>query len=174
METKLNKDQKTILNNIGYYQIIGGVTGIGFTIYQLLQTNTVNQTIAILYLFCLAVSALSVYSGQLLVKGKHNKGLQFSLLSQVLQIFNFTLSGITLKFVAGIMLSLGISYTETFKVISGFSLAENTLNFDASDNSVILSINIVALFLVYLIDKVQNDIEDKEILLENEANKTIY
>jgi len=108
------------------------------------------------------------------VKGKHNKGLQFSLLSQVLQIFNFTLSGITLKFVAGIMLSLGISYTETFKVISGFSLAENTLNFDASDNSVILSINIVALFLVYLIDKVQNDIEDKEILLENEANKTIY
>lgn len=174
METELNKDQKTILNSIGYYQIIGGVTGIGFAIYQLSQSSVINQTIAILYLFCLAVSALSVYSGQLLVKGKHNKGLPFALLSQVLQVFNFTLSGITLKFVAGIMLSLGISYTETFKIISGFSLAENKLNFDASDNSIIISINIVALFLVYLIDKIQNDIEDKEIALENEANKTIY
>lgn len=174
METELNKDQKTILNSIGYYQIIGGITAIGFAIYQLSQTNVINQTIAILSIFCLAVSALSVYSGQLLVKGKHNKGLQFSLLSQVLQIFNFTLSGITLKFVAGIMLSLGISYTDTLKVISGFSLAENTLSFDASDNSVILSINIVSLFFVYMVDKVQNDIEDKEIALENEANKTIY
>jgi zinc transporter ZupT len=174
METEPNKDQKAVLNNIGYYQTVGGVTGIGFAIYQLSKVDAINQTIAMLYLFCLAVSALSVYSGQLLVKGKHTKGLQFSLLSQVLQVFNFTLSGITLKFVAGIMLSLGISYTETFKIISGFSLAENTLNFNASDNSVVLSINIVALFLVYLIDKIQNDIEDKEILLENEANKTIY
>jgi hypothetical protein len=47
------------------------------------------------------------------------------------------------------------------KLISDFSLEENSLNFNPNDNSVVISVNIIALILVCLINKVYNDYNSK-------------
>lgn len=174
MEIELQKDQQTVLKGIGYYQTIGGFTGCGLAAYQLLETEINNISIAVLYLYCFGVSLFSIYAGQLLVKGNHRKGLPFSLITQVLQLLNFTLSGVTLKFVSGIMLSIGISYTDVFKLVSGFSLEENSLSFNPNNSSIVISVNIIALILVCLINKVYNEIEEQEILLEEEDSQMYY
>ncbi len=174
MEAKLNKDQKIIVKNLGYYQVLGGATGAGFAIYQLMQLESINTTTKFLYLYCLIVCAFSVYGGKLLLEGAYKKGLQCSLLNQVFQVLNFTLSGVSLKFVAGIMMSIGIDFSETFKLVSNFSLSEHLLSFNIDDTSVIISINIVAILLVYLIDKIQKEVEEREIQLEKEDNITYY
>ncbi|MEA5137702.1 hypothetical protein [Arcicella rigui] len=174
MEIELHKDQQTVIRGIGFYQAVGGFTGCGLAAYQLLQAEINNLSIAILYLYCFGVSIFSIYAGLLLLEGNHKKGLPFSLVTQVLQLLNFTLSGVTLKFVSGVMLSIGFSFTDVFKLISDFSLEENSLNFNPNDNSVVISVNIIALILVCLINKVYNEIEEQEILLEEEDSQMYY
>jgi hypothetical protein len=72
------------------------------------------------------------------------------------------------------MLSIGISFTDVFKLISDFSLEENSLSFNPNDSSVVISVNIIALILVCIINKVYNEIEEQEILLEEEDSEMYY
>ena len=68
----------------------------------------------------------------------------------------------------------GISYTDVFKLVSGFSLEENSLSFNPNNSSIVISVNIIALILVCLINKVYNEIEEQEILLEEEDSQMYY
>src|SRR6185312_8988857 len=112
MNDLLDNSLKGKLKGLAYYQIIGGVLGICLTIWLLAQTGTITGLVIILFSVALGLYSFSIYSGQQLLKGNTKKGLRLSVINQILQTINFAISGFAYKYVAGLMLYVGIKYLD--------------------------------------------------------------
>lgn len=164
MENILNKDIKSKIKGLAIYQIAGGIIGIGLTIWLIAQTVTITGLVILIFILAAGLYSLSIYCGQQLLKGKIKSGLKLSTINQALQVINFAVLGFAFKFVAGLILSIGIDYTNDFNFTFNFSLSEFQFNINSDKELVTVGFNVVAIYLVYLIDKLQQEIENRETL----------
>ena len=170
MENILNNDIKSKIKWLAIYQIVGGIIGIGLTIWLIAQTVTITGLVILFFILAAGLYSFSIYCGKQLLKGKIKSGLKLSIINQALQVINFAVLGYAFNFVAGLILSIGINYTNDFKITFNFSLSEFQFNINSDKELVTVGFNIVAIYLVYLIDRLQQDIENRETLFKASQN----
>jgi len=170
MENILNNDIKSKIKGLAIYQIAGGIIGIGLTIWLIAQTVTITGLVILVFILAAGLYSFSIYCGKQLIKGKIKSGLRLSTINQALQVINFAVLGFAFKFVAGVILFVGIDYTNDFNIIFNFSLSEFQFNINSHNELVTVGFNVVAIFLIYLIDKLQQEIENRETLFKTSEN----
>lgn len=157
---------------LGIYQLLGGIIGIGLTIWILLsvQVQFVGQYFFIVVAFLLYL--YSIFCGLMLLKNK-KKGLRLSLVNQLFQIVNLSIVGFAYKYISGFFLSFGLDLTNNNLLFnfgtSSWELAINT-------NSIIseVHINLIALFLVFFIERlIGKSLYNEDSTLEKERSNLV-
>jgi hypothetical protein len=169
----ISKQRKTRLELLGWYQIVGGIAGVLVTLWILSKTEQITWVIALLFLLAFALYSFSIYCGKLLLGAQYSRGLSLSILNQVPQIVSFAFIGYAYQYNAGAAVELALSYGSgtvssglNFGVDFGmmpkwlFSIASDDLSFK-------LSVNLLAIYLIYFIDKL------REALLHEKVNHEI-
>jgi hypothetical protein len=174
MENVLNNDIKSKIKGLAIYQIAGGIIGIGLTIWSIAQAVTITGLLILFFVLAAGLYSFPIYCGRQLLFGKIKSGLKLSIINQVLQVINFAVLGFAFKFVAGIILSIGIDYTNNFNFTFNFSLSEFQFNINSGKELITIGFNVVAIYLVYLIDKLQQEIENRETLFKASQNTDTF
>lgn len=153
---------------LSWIQIIGGIYGLGLIVWLLLKTETINGPILLIFLTGLSLFIFSIVTGRyLLSKSNLKLGLILSLINFCLQLFEFKINGYGFAYCSGINLMIGAE--NGFKV--GFGLINSTFSMflNTDDADFVFKINIVAVFLIWLIA----DIYDEIFKSKNENNEFI-
>lgn len=166
------KSTALTLKVISWLQIVGGVTGLGLVAYLMLQTDTINGAILLIFLIGLALFSYSIYSGnRLLTDEKKWTGIVLSIINQVMQLFQWSIFGYGLSYSSGSEVTVGIDGL-TFKfnfaaIVSTFKMAIN------SDNEFFIKINLIAfLVIVVLVDILTEFKSTREEQTEMEQSST--
>jgi hypothetical protein len=162
---------KSKIASLAYYQIAGGAIGIILLIWLVVSTFPVQGANILLYLFMAILFALSICSGWLLLEGQTEVGLTLSKINQLLQVFGIAFGGFAYEYVAGISLSLGINLEDSANFIFNFSFSKLELYINSSKDFAKVEFNLVAIYLVYFIIKLQNAVSQRKKLGEfNDEN----
>jgi hypothetical protein len=167
MKSLLSKKVANKVRFIAYYQIVGGIVGLGLAAWLSSKTTQFPVSVVIIYLLVIGFYYFSIYCGILLLKQDLKKGLKLSLINQLLQVFNFSVLGYSFKYISGVLLIIGLDFTNETKSSIRFSLGSEfqfNLNGGGNEELTNLGFNLVAIFLVYFIDRLQHKIEEKEEL----------
>lgn len=135
---------------LGWFQIIGGITGLGAVATLMLQTEEVNGAVLLMFLIGIALFLFSIYAGiRLLTDQRKNTAIILSMVNQALQLFQWSMLGYALTFSAGGELTIGIKglgLTFNFAMItSNFAMAIN------SDSDFFLKLNLIPVLVIYLL-----------------------
>lgn len=149
---------KAKINFLAYYQIVGGAIGIIFLVWLLVSTLPVQGFNILLFLIMAVFFALSICAGWLLVEKRIEAGLTLSKINQILQILGFGFGAYGFKYVAGIMLSLGIDLKDDANFIFNFSISKLEFFINSTKDLAKVEVNLVAIYLVYFIIKIQDTI----------------
>ncbi|RFS17592.1 hypothetical protein [Emticicia sp. C21] len=149
---------KSRINILAYYQIVGGAVGIIFLVWMIATTFPIQGLNILLYLFMAVFFGFSIYSGWLLVEKRIEIGLTLSKINQILQIFGVAFGGFAYEYVAGIALMPGIDLEDGANITFNFSLSKFELYFNSSKDFARVEFNLVAIYLVYFISKLQASI----------------
>lgn len=137
---------------LAIYQVIGGLIGL-FYCYNFIYSQPNNFSAIAFALIGTFFYLFSIFCG-LLIQIKNNLlSLKLSSLNQILQVVNFSIAGFGFKYVSGIVLSIGINYMEDFLLTSNFNVSEFLLNINVASEVSFLNLNLVAVFLIYYIDR---------------------
>jgi hypothetical protein len=165
MQTLFSKNINNKLNFLGVYQILGGVLGLMLTIWLLTRVAQMTALIALLFLLAFVLYALSTCCGILLLGRQYSVGLKLSILNQVLQIGSFQFLGYAFLYISGCFLNLGIGYgvgnlASGLKMGFDFGLMSKwQLSIASHNHSFALYVNLVAIYLIYFIDKLRGSIK---------------
>ncbi|HMC84684.1 MAG TPA: hypothetical protein VKI61_04135 [Chitinophagaceae bacterium] len=177
MKFSLKIETKRKIRQIAYYQIIGALLGILIVIWTATKITHVTIELVIFYSIGTLAFAYSILCGQKLLKGEIQKALQLSTVNQIFQLFTFAILGFSFKFTAGINLGLGFDYTNSFLFAFSFQFSQFSMSFDSSSTEAILQINLVALYVLYLIEttkkKVKQELLLSDSLLPDESDQDI-
>jgi len=172
MNEYLNHDIKLKIKGLAYYQIVGGIIGFGLTVMAFIQATATNGLLISLLAVFAGLFGFSILCGQQLLKSNLKRGLKLSTANQILQVFNFALLGYSYKYVAGLLLSLGVDLTSGFNLTFNFSIPAFQFDINQETETLNIGFNLIAVFLVYYIDKLQKDIELKKELFDASKNVT--
>ena len=159
---------KDVLKYFGWYQIAGGVFGIGMILWVILQSGVINNLTVLIIVLTLAFYSFSIYCGSLLIKGETGKGINLSIINQILQVFHFSVLGVTYKYVSGVLLAIGIDYTTDFIVKFDFSLSAIDISYYSNGDDLIVMTNIIPLVLIGYLNKVQSTATEDSVFLERD------
>lgn len=160
MNTQLKNTNKlkTRIALLAYYQIVGGAIGIIFLIWLIATTFPVQGLNSALFLLMAIFFSLSICSGWLLLQKRTEAGLTLSKINQLLQVFGVAFGGFAFEYVAGIMLSPGIDLENGTNFTFNFSFSKLEIFLHSKKDFARVEFNLVAIFLVYYIQKLQNAI----------------
>jgi hypothetical protein len=150
--SKRLSDIQPKLKALSIYQIIGGVIGIVATIHLIVTITQVNGLLLLIFLFAIGLFSYSIFCGVTLLKAPV-KGLRLSKVNQLLQAAHFNLFGYAFQYVSGIHFSPGLDLTDSFNFKLNLSLSTWQISLNTREADVIISLNLVALFLIVFIDK---------------------
>lgn len=159
LETAKNNFTKLIV--FGYYQIVGGVIGIGITIWFLLGLVSFNWLLLIIVVPAFFLFLFSVYCGFLLLR-KNSRGIKLSLLNQYLQLISFAFTGYAYQYASGVFLTIGIDLTESFNFLFNMGISSWELNINTDSPTIALKFNLVAFYLIIAIEKIKKQIAEEE------------
>ncbi len=154
------------LNILGYYQLIGGIIGLLFTLYILLNQSILNGLSMILFLIALGLMAFSIYCGFLILKKQYEKGINFSMINQALQVIGFGVLGYSFKYTSGILLGLTVDLTNDLIIGLNFNVTTWKMNWNSDPDLTYLSINFVAIFILGFIFKAKEKFDNKRSEIE--------
>ena len=158
------RQTRTKIRALAYYQIAGGTLGLVLCTWVLVTSLEITTVSTLVLLLTVSLYSSSVYCGLLLNRGDIIRGLKISLINQALQVIGFGMFGYAYKFIAGISVSLGVNLTDEFLLRTTFSFSEFLIYFNSNEDLVYLNINVVAICLIYLIQKMQIQIEEDSLL----------
>lgn len=144
------------LDFLSIYQMFGGLIGIVFLIYLFFQIDEINVAYIFVLGFGFVLYIFSFAAGLFLFQRKPY-GLKFSLLNQLLQIIGFSFWGFGFEYVAGLSFSVFLKYTDSFDFTTTFGLSNWHILINGDSQIREISINLVALFLVFVILKRQKE-----------------
>jgi hypothetical protein len=164
----ISKKSKLRLNLLGWYQILGGISGLSLTIWLLTQTRQFNALVVILFLLALTLYGFSVCCGILLFGHRYKAGLKLSIVNQVLQVVSFAFIGYAYLYSSGAAINLGVAYSSSEPLRAGFNfdfglMSKWQFSIAADDHSFRLTFNVLAIYLVYFIDKLSRTIEGEKL-----------
>jgi hypothetical protein len=152
---------KPRLMALSIYQIIGGVLGIGLTLWMINLTS-VSSVFLLLVLFVCALYGYSIYCGVLLLQERKD-GLVHSKINQLLQVVSFSLLGYAYQFTSGAALSVGLDLTESLSFKFNLSASSWQVNINSDSRALIVNVNLLALFLIRFIDKTRKRRKGMEV-----------
>ena len=158
------------------YQILGGVAGIVVTVYLIASLVSIQPVLFFLLFLATAFCCFSIFSGIKLWLNV-NMGIRLSKINQLLQLIQFVAFGNAYEYLSGASFRVGINLTESFNFKFNIDLVSKyQFNFNYDNPDFIVSINLIALFLIIWIDKMLMKIKKQrqnELLgtLINETNK---
>ena len=147
---------------IGIYQILGGLIGLIGTISLLVKFGFTNGTTFKMFLLFLALYSFSVFCGYLLLKKQFEKGLNYSILNQLIQVLSFSIFGLTFKFYSGLFLSLGLNLTTDTILTYNFGITTWNFKLNSESEIIEISINLVALILINIIFNLKENLKAKQ------------
>jgi hypothetical protein len=165
MEFALNRKSKLMLRIIAWYQIAGGIVGIGLMlVVVLLLIRTAPFSLAtFIMLAAVALHGFSVYCGVLLLKNKYRAGLNLSVINQALQFVSITIGGYGYKYIAGLVFLVGFNPANSPKAYVSFSWRPSwQISISAGGNHVDIAINVIALLLLVFMIYVRGTINKTE------------
>lgn len=157
MENYLSKDNIVKINILGLYQIIGGVIGMGLTLWLILGLVTIPGRLIMLICIAIALYSYSIYCGTLLLK-KNITGLKHSLINQYLQIVNFTILGFTFQYVSGAYLTVGFEIADSFNILFASGISTWKITISGETQTLQSNFNLVALFFIIYIARLNKSI----------------
>jgi len=172
MNEYIKQNEKTKLQVLSYYQIAGGITGIGLVIWLIAKTEVITGLVLLVFATGTGFYSFSIFCGQQLLKGNIEKGLKLSTINQILQIIQFAVLGFAFKFIAGIMLSVGIDLTTSFNFTFNFSFPAFEVTINRDKDLLKVGFNILAIYLVFFIGRLEDKIEQERELFEASCKET--
>jgi len=166
MTNEISKAIKIGLKTLGWYQIIGGIMGLLLTIYLLAKTGGITGVAMLLYLAAIGLYVFSIYSGRLLLGKRYETGLSFTIVNQLLQIFNFLVLGYGYFYISGAFLmgAISVNHTDGFKMGLDFGLTSKwRLDWNSDDTSFELGVNFLAVYLSYFAYNLRKKISQRNI-----------
>ena len=161
MQNDFSKRIQNKLSIFGYYQILGGIIGLGLLIWLLLNLTSFYSLLLIIIVPAFILFSFSIYCGILLLK-KPKVGIKLSLINQCLQLFSFSLGGYTYLYFSGLYFTVGLDLTESMNFLFNFGVSSWTLNINTNSPAIELKFNLVAFYLVIAIQKLRKQIEFEE------------
>lgn len=145
------KSQKLQYKILCLYQIVGGVVGIVSISWLLLTIHIEELSLYLIITIAILLYLYSILCGIMLIKNT-NKGLRLSLINQLMQIICLSIIGFSYKYFSGLFISIGWGLDNS-SLLFNFGASSWELAFN--DESVVseVHINIIALFLVFFIDR---------------------
>ena len=151
MEQYITERLKISLKILGWYQIIGGVLGIGVNIWMFFtQLPVFSFNILLPFLF-LGLQLFSIYCGTSCLKYRES-ALHYSMLNQAIQIVGLTFYGFHFSYVSGLFLASVIDLSNSMEAnfTTGISTFSFRYNIDKSYTQI--ELNLVATCLVFFIE----------------------
>ena len=81
-------------------------------------------------------------------------------MNQILQVINFSLYGYSFQYISGIFLSAGLDLTDELKFKFNVGLSAWKVNINSDNPALFVNLNLFALFLIILIERLQKKIEE--------------
>ncbi|RVU01651.1 hypothetical protein EOD41_06735 [Mucilaginibacter limnophilus] len=139
---------------LAWYQILGGLLGLGITIYIIAGLEKLSGLMFLVIIVPLLLYSLSIYCGKLLLSVNYNLGFKLTIINQALQVLCFMLFGYAFMYVSGAMLLITVSSGDGVVFGFNFSIISTwQINFRTSDTTAKLGVNLVAIFMLYFADK---------------------
>lgn len=161
MENNLSKSIISKLKILGIYQIGGGIIGLGLTVWVISGLTITTFPLIFILLIAVVLYVYSIYCGILLLK-KNISGLKHSLINQLLQIINFSIFGFTFQYISGVFISAGLDLTDSLFLMFNFGVSQWQITINGNKEILILNFNVVALFLVFFIEKLRKEISREQ------------
>ena len=161
MEVLFSKSTKSNLYNLGLYQIIGGVLGVLIIIWVIFKSQVSNELTVLVYLVMILFFCYSIFCGMLCIQTKKN-ALIHSLTNQILQLFGIAIMGYAFKYIAGLYLTIGLDLKDSIEFKFGAGISKFDFNINNERERLELDFNLVALALIYWIDKCMKKVKEEE------------
>lgn len=149
---------------LAYYQVAGGTVGILLLVWLVASTFPVSGTNILLYFFMVVFFGASIWSGWLLIDKRIESGLKLSKINQLLQVFGVAFGGVAYEYVAGVALLPGINLEDGANFTFDFTFSKLELYVNTSKDFAKVKFNLIAIYLVYYIAKLQNIIANEKSL----------
>ncbi|MGB5982509.1 MAG: hypothetical protein WBG46_10240 [Nonlabens sp.] len=164
------KINTNILKVIGIFEIIGGITGVGLVVQLFIQGSASTVITHIILSFIFLIYSYSIYAGIMLFR-KLEKGLLHSKILQYFQLVSLSLGSLTYYLTSGGYILIGYNITKNdLETVFGIFFSEFQINLGDVSNNDFIYINILALVILYLLDKVQTRIEEIQMTQQNYKN----
>lgn len=145
------------LKAIGWFQIIGGLVGIGFLTLQISQIVEMNGSLFLIVLVGLGLYSFSIYAGSLMIKrGNEKRAIILSIVNQSLQIFQFKMLGFGLTYSTLISLTIGYNPPEIEFHFDAFTLFSGTI---LSGDEFFIFINIIPVLICGVLASLLDDLK---------------
>lgn len=154
-----------IFKFIGWFQIIGAISGLCLIGSLLLSTGTLNGPLLLIYLVGIFLFIFSLYAGKTLIVGIHRPDyIVYSFINQALQLFQWSLFGYGLTYSSGTSISVGFKGISVALDFSTFmSSFEMFIN---SSNEFYIKINLVAAILIIILFYIKNKVKTQPLLAQ--------
>jgi hypothetical protein len=83
-------------------------------------------------------------------------------MNQILQAISFSMFGYAYQYISGVYFSVGLDLTESFIFKFNFGISSWQLNINSDNPAQTLSLNLFAIFLIIVIDKLSNTVTKLE------------
>lgn len=153
----MSKLIKNSIYALAAYQIFGGILGIALAGKALPQLKSFGEANLPLIVIAGLLYVYSILCGFVLLKN-HRKGLSLSLINQLLQVLSFAIGSYAYNFVAGLKIGIGIGFVPNWELKLNLSLSSFQFIINEDTGQVLLGINLLALVLVYVIERLKENI----------------
>ena len=152
------------LKLIAIYQIIGGLVGLGLTIWLITMLLPMPLVVVCITAISIGLFLFSIACGVGLLYKKWT-AINLSIILQILQIVSFTLYSCSFKFISGLGVLLNFDFTNNLQVQLKFSepLLKITYLIEPTDKAI--GINLAAILICFFIV----DLKRKLLRLLNES-----
>ena len=156
----LSKKSKIKLQILAWYQIAGGIIGLMVTLWLLINTEGLSGPVLFIYLLVFALYGGSIYGGRLLITDKYARGLNLTIVNQLLQVISCSMLGYGFMYIAGAMLLAEIKVENGFKLAFNFGLFSKwNINIATNEKPFQLGVNFAAIYWAYFADKLKTTIK---------------
>ncbi len=137
------------INIISWLQIVGGITGLGLIAYLLLQTETVNGPVLLIFITGISLFIFSIYTGNyLFFNPEKKKGIILTVINQSLQIVQWNIIGCGISYSSGAELLIGVKGgAMNFRIAAFISTFSMSLQ---SHNPFSFNINLASILIIVL------------------------
>jgi hypothetical protein len=123
--------------------------------------NTNVGLFGVLFLVAFLLYIFSIFAGYKLIK-LDELGIHYSKINQLLQLIFFATLGCGYSFVSGFKFVIGIDATTDVRLFYRYSLSDWRFMINPSNESNYFGINIIALILVILLEKLFREINSQD------------